>query len=458
MSAPLIWIGLPILSGFILWFFRGFQRKMVVAGFLLCALFALLALLLPLENVLQIGGGVRIESTMSILGRTFVLSETEKPILVLLYGFGTLWLFGLLIVPKAFQMAPYILEILGLLTASLAVRPFLYAALIIEAAMLISIPMFVTTRMKSTRGLMRFLIFLTMAIPFMLLAGWAANIAEANPASSIFLNRAAIFLALGFSFLLGVFPLFTWMPMVSEESNPYVSGFILTVLSVVVLFLGVQFLDTYGWLRTLFLLPPVFRLVGGLMVAIGGALAGFDRRIARLPAYITVMQNGLAIIAISLKGAAPLTLFAGLFIPRLVITIYLCMALAILSDRSQIEKGSFFSHPFTSGAILISIFSFAGIPLLAGFPPFLILLERLGEQSAFTFPLIAIGYLGLLAAGIRHFISMIQKTDIQENHRETNFTRAKFIISGLVCFLMGLLPGKIITIAETLIKAFHNWQ
>jgi hypothetical protein len=197
MNAPLIWIGLPILSGIILWFFRAFQRRMVAAGFLLCSLFALLTLTLPIENVLQIGSGVSIDSTMNFLGRSLVLSETEKPILVLLYSFGALWLFGLFVAPQASQMTPYTLVILGLMAASLAVRPFLYAALIIEAAMLISIPMFVTTGTKSTRGLLRFLIFLTMAIPCMLLAGWAANIAEANPANSIFINRAAIFLALG---------------------------------------------------------------------------------------------------------------------------------------------------------------------------------------------------------------------------------------------------------------------
>jgi formate hydrogenlyase subunit 3/multisubunit Na+/H+ antiporter MnhD subunit len=458
MSAPLIWIVIPVLSGVILWFFRAFQKRMATAGFLLCALFALLALILPIENVLQIGGGVSIDSTMSFLGRTLVLSETEKPILLLLYSFGTLWLLGLFFAPQALQMTPYILVILGLMAASLAVHPFLYAALLIEAAMLISIPMFVTTGTKSTRGLMRFLIFLTMAIPCMLLAGWAANIAEANPANSIFINRAAIFLALGFSFLLGVFPLFTWMPMVSDESNPYVTGFILTVLSIVVLFLGVQFLNTFGWLRTLFLLPPVFRLVGGLMVATGGLLAGFDRRIVRLPAYITILQNGLAIIAISLKGAEPLTLFSALFIPRLIMTFVFCLALAILSQRSQVENGSFFTHPFTSGIILLSIFSFAGLPLLAGFPPLLILLERLGQQSVSTIVWITLGFLGLIAAGIRHFISMIRKTEIQESSKETGIIRVQFAVSGLICFLIGIFPGKIITVAETLIKAFQNWQ
>jgi formate hydrogenlyase subunit 3/multisubunit Na+/H+ antiporter MnhD subunit len=458
MSAPLIWIVIPIMSGVILWFFRVFQRRMVAAGFFLCALFALLAMILPIENVLQIGGGVSIDSTMSFLGRTLVLSETEKPILFMLYSFGALWLFGLLIAPQALQMAPYTLVILGLMAASLAVHPFLYAALIIEAAMLISIPMFVTTGTKSTRGLMRFLIFLTMAIPCMLLAGWAANIAEANPANNLFINRAAIFLALGFSFLLGVFPLFTWMPMVSEESNPYVSGFILTVLSVVVLFLGVQFLNTFGWLRTLFLLPPVFRLVGGLMVAAGGLLAGFDRRIVRLPAYITILQNGLAIIAISLKGSEPLTLFSAFFIPRLIMTFTLCLTLAILSQRHQAENGSFFTHPFTSGTTLISIFSFAGLPLLAGFPPLLILIERLEKQSVSAIVWIILGFLGLIAAGIRHFISMIQKTETHESSKETGIVRVQFTISGLICFLIGIFPGKIIILAETLIKAFQNWQ
>ncbi len=459
MNAPLLWGGLPLLTGIILWFFRGYHRRLIIAGIFFCGLFGLLAYWLPFENLLQIGGsGFRIESTLNILGRQFVLTESERPILVLLYGFGTIWFAGLLAAPQAGRMVPYGLAILGLLVTSIAVQPFLYAALIIEVAVLLCIPMLVSTGGKSGNGILRFFIFLTLAVPFMLLAGWAAEIAEANPANPGFISRAAIFLALGFSFWLAVFPFFTWVPMLVEESNSYVSGFIISVLSVVVLFLGVHFLNSYGWLTTLFLLPPVLRLVGGLMILTGGVWAGFDRNIKRLPAHITIMQNGLAIVAIGLTGQEPLLIFSGLFIPRLIMMAFLCLAISILDHNKKLEAGAFYSHPATALIVLVSIFSFAGLPLLAGFPSLLILIERLAQQSVSTVGMAAIGILGLLAAGIRHFISMMKRPSVEDEARETLSVKIIFFSGCAICILIGLFPGKIIPIAASLVQSFQNWQ
>ncbi len=459
MSAPLIWAGLPILLGTVLWLLREYPRVLVLAGTLLCAVFTLLTLILPIENALLIGRqGVLIESTLTILGRQFVLTEELKPVLTLLFGFSTIWFLGLTVIPSVRKMIPYALVVLGLLVASLAVQPFLYAALIIEAAILISIPMLTIAAGKSTQGLLRFLIFLSLALPFMLLAGWASNLAESNPANTIFLSRAAVFLALGFAFLLGVFPLFAWMPMLMEESNPYVSGFILSLLSVVVLLLGARFLDSFGWLRTMTDLPPILRFAGGLMVLTAGVWAGFDQKIIRLPAYVTILHNGLALIALSLRGSNPLIIFGGLLLPRLIMTAFLCLALAKLNERARFEKGALNSHPFVAGAVLFSLFSLAGFPLLAGFESLLILVERLGQQSLPILGLTALGILGLLAAGMRHLISMAQPEKTGSESAPSKLADSFFIVGGLLCLIIGLFPSKIVSVAEVFVRSFQNWQ
>jgi len=64
------------------------------------------------------------------------------------------------------------------------------------------------------------------------------------------------------------------------------------------------------------------------MVLSAGLWAGFDRKLIRLPAYLNVLQNGLALVALSLRGDSPLVLFSALLIPRLVMTAYLCLALS----------------------------------------------------------------------------------------------------------------------------------
>lgn len=459
MSAPFIWAGLPIFFGAVLWFLREYPRVLVLMGTFLCAVFTLLALTLPIENALQIGRqGILIDSTLNILGRQFVLTEEIKPVLTLLFGFSTFWFLGLTVTPSARKMVPYAMVVLGLLIASLAVQPFLYAALIIESAVLISIPMLTIAAKQSTQGLLRFLIFLSLALPFMLLAGWASNLAEANPANVIFLSRAAVFLALGFAFLLGVFPLFAWMPMLMEETHPYISGFVLSLLSVVVLLLGIRFLDSFGWLRTMVVLPSILRFAGGLMVLTAGVWAGFDRNIFRVPAYVTILHNGLALIAMSLRGSSPLIVFGGLLLPRLIMTAFLCLALAKLNERAGFEKGAFTSHPYVAGAVLFSLFSLSGFPLLAGFESLLILIERLGQQSLPILGLTALGILGLLAAGMRHLINMALPEKTTSENAPSKLADSIFIFGGILCLIMGLFPSKIMSVAEVFVRSFQNWQ
>ena len=104
--------------------------------------------------------------------------------------------------------------------AARAVEPFLFGAVRVEIAVLVSIPMLVPPGTRPGRGVLRYLIFQTLALPVILLAGWAFNIVQIYPENQAALARASIFLGLGFAFWLGVFPFYTWIPMLSEESHP----------------------------------------------------------------------------------------------------------------------------------------------------------------------------------------------------------------------------------------------
>ena len=53
-----------------------------------------------------------------------------------------------------------------------------------------------------------------------------------------------------FAFLLAIFPLFTWIPMLSEEVSPYILGFILWILPTTTLIFCAGFIDRYSWLRS----------------------------------------------------------------------------------------------------------------------------------------------------------------------------------------------------------------
>ena len=125
MSAPLIWAGLPILFGVILWFVKKHPVVQLFAGVLLFVTFTILALALPIESPAgRPGGGFIIGSSLNLLGRQFILTRAEQPVLILLFGFSTLWIFGLFAERQASKMVSYGLVILGLLIASLMVSSF----------------------------------------------------------------------------------------------------------------------------------------------------------------------------------------------------------------------------------------------------------------------------------------------------------------------------------------------
>ena len=62
--------------------------------------------------------------------------------------------------------------ITGLMVASIAVEPFLYAALFIQMAILLAIPLMTSIYEAPSKGITRFLVYQTLAMPFILVAGW----------------------------------------------------------------------------------------------------------------------------------------------------------------------------------------------------------------------------------------------------------------------------------------------
>ncbi len=226
MSAPLIWIGLPFVFAALVGVLARSRRTSSLLPAAFCGLLALLAGLFPVSGTIVVGPlSFDLSTTLVILGRRFTINPEDRTFLMLLYLFGALWFFGGLVVKAHHSFAPLGLSIIALMVAALAVEPFLYAALLIETAVLLSVPLLVSPGKSPGSGVMRYVIFQTLAMPFLLVAGWAAAQVEANPANNDLLLQAVILLGLGFAFWLAVFPFYTWVPLLLEETSPYVAGF-----------------------------------------------------------------------------------------------------------------------------------------------------------------------------------------------------------------------------------------
>ncbi|MCX6069019.1 MAG: hypothetical protein NT121_25275, partial [Chloroflexi bacterium] len=229
MSAPVIWIITPLVFSVILLVLPS-KRWITYLGTLFALFLAGLAFWLPPESAQRLGPlSLRIDSTLAVFGRQISLTAADQVILVIVYGMAAFWFFGTLITDGSRRIVSLGLTVIALLVASLAVHPFLYAALFIEMAVLLSIPLLAEPTQKPGRGLMHFLIYQTLAMPFILFSGFLLSGVEAGPADMALITQAAILLGLGFAFLFSIFPLYTWIPLLMEESKPYAVGFILTV-------------------------------------------------------------------------------------------------------------------------------------------------------------------------------------------------------------------------------------
>jgi formate hydrogenlyase subunit 3/multisubunit Na+/H+ antiporter MnhD subunit len=222
MNAPLLWLVLPVLLAVGLYFLRHLRRITVLLGVLLALTFAVLAMWHPIGELITIGPiSYRLESTLSIFGRQFILENSDRPILVLTHLLAAFWFSGAYITRTSRIFIPLSLVIVSLLTAALAVEPFLYAALIIELVALVSIPLLSPPGQPLARGVLRFLSFQTFGMPFILFVGWILAGVETSPGDLELVATAMILIGLGFAFMLGIFPFHTWIPLLAEAVHPY---------------------------------------------------------------------------------------------------------------------------------------------------------------------------------------------------------------------------------------------
>ena len=462
MSAPLIWIFLPGLVGVILFFVRRWERSVVLVGIATALLLTLVAWQLPIGEAIETSGlpTITIRPSVTILGRIFQLTNADRPILVLIYLVAALWFGGAKIAGVNRLFIPIGLAISGLLTASLAVEPFLFAALLIELAVLVSVPLLSPPGERVGRGVLRYLTFQNLGMPFILFTGWLFVGVEANPGDPAAVLRATVPLLLGFTFLIGIFPFHTWIPMIAEETHPYSAAFIFFVLPGVVSIFGLSFLVRYPWLRINPLLYVSLRILGLLMVVTGGVWAAFQRNLGRMLGYAVMVDIGMSLLAISLGAGNPQVqlpisgtdiprttgLFFALFPARAVaLSVW---ALALSTIRNHVPDQNFRSvHglarklPIASAALVLAHFSYAGVPILAGFPVQLALWSSLAAQSLPAALVGLLGMIGLASGAIRSLVVLSTGEEEDSWNIGENWRQIFFLSMGiLLILLLGLLP------------------
>jgi formate hydrogenlyase subunit 3/multisubunit Na+/H+ antiporter MnhD subunit len=446
MNAPTIWIIVPMLVGMLLLFVTN-QRILSLLGGSLAIVLAVTAQFVPIEIALNLASfSFRIESTLTVLGRVLVIQPSEGPLLALIYGAAALWFFGSEASMRATRIVPLGFMIIALMVASIAVEPFLYAALFIEMAILLAIPMLTSIYQTPGRGIVRFLIYQTLAMPFILLAGWLLSGVEASPGDLALAAQSAAMLGMGFAFLLAIFPLYNWIPMLLQDASPYTVGFLLWILPTMTIIFGAGFLDRYSWLRSSSQLMLALRYVGLLMVVTGGAFAAFQRHFGRIMAYGSIAETGFSLLALSLDLRLGVPILFLLIPARALGLAVWALSLTIIREnvetmRFGAAQGVLRVTPLAGASMIVATLSTGAFPLLAGFPARLALWEGLASVSLSAALWMGMGIIGLLTSAFRSLavISMAEEyTGWQPRETPTQMLMLGLGMIGL--FILGLFP------------------
>lgn len=462
MNTVILWIFVPFGVSILLGVFNWHANVTRWIAALLALALAIIAAVVDFSGLVLIGNrAYELTTSFSILGRTLVLDNSHRTLLALIYGLGAFWFLGTPAAGTHRLFTPLGFGILTLLVASLAVEPFLFAALLVEIAVLMSIPMLVPPGKAAGQGVMRYLIFQTLGMPCILLGGWALSAIETNPANESLLLAATFLLTLGLAFWLAVFPFYTWIPLLAGESHPYVAGFLFSLLPTVVFSLLLNFLNEYAFLRNSTFLFQGLQLAGTIMVATAGIWSAFQRDLTRLLGYAAILETGFALLALSLRSNTGLELYAGAFFPRLIGLGLWALALSImqnhgLSLKFEEEKQAFQRLPLASIACVVALFSCSGLPLLAAFPIRQPLLEELGSQSIPVAIWALVGSAGLMVGGFRYLTALFNSEPKMVHIEENHYQIILLVVSVALLIAAGVFPTLFIDWMSNILQGYAN--
>lgn len=463
MNAPIIWIVIPGILAVILFFLRGSQKLSVVFSATISGLLGLIALTFKIDTVFSFGFlSVEIAPSLEVLGRIFSITDSERMIVALIYFIHVFWVAGSRVASSNNFFPSISLALSALFIAAISVQPFLYAALVIEISVLLCMLIFYQRGQPVRLGILRFLTFQTLAMPFILFAGWGFESAPSSVDSAQVYLLAGILLILGFSLWLAIFPFHSWLPLLLEDSHAYSAGFVISLLSTSVLLFSMDFFNSFNWLREQNQIYSISLLLGTVMIILGGVFAGFQKRLTRLVGYAMMVEIGFSLLAISISINSGWSSFILLLIPRL-FAIAICL-LAISIWRKTIEgdylrdfKGYFYKYPLSVIGFLVGWFTFSGLPLLPGFPTKLPVLIGLSEPSTILVGFITTGLIGLYIAGFRFMRTVF----IHQNHdeiagKENLLQRIYFGVGIIMILVMGIIPSVILKPFLNIVTVFKN--
>ncbi|MDH3797279.1 MAG: NADH-quinone oxidoreductase subunit N [Desulfobacterales bacterium] len=198
----------------------------------------------------------------------------------------------------------------------------------------------------------------------------------------------------GFFFKLAVFPFHFWAPDVYQGAANQVTAYIATASKVAAMALLIRMVALTGSAPVGNYLVHILVALSIVSMTVGNLAAIVQKDIKRLLAYSTIAHAGyvlIGILSMSTPGYSGV-IFYALALLVMKFTAFLVVVKVADDDRNlQIDQlaGLYHRSPLLAMALMVSIFSLAGIPPTIGFTGKLFIFLAAMEQGYFTLVLIA---------------------------------------------------------------------
>jgi len=464
-NTVMLWIVLPVLLGLALVLIQRLTKLSAVLGSLFPLFFSVLAMVFSNGLTLNLMGRFfTLADSLAIFGRTIQITADQLGIIALLYFLCFAWnlLSGLFKVGQWFNSLTLIIT--ALWVSVQFINPFLYSAVIIELIALISVPMLSPRGTPAKSGVIRFLSMQTIAMPLILLSGWMVSGIETSPSAEELIYRGALLVIAGFSLWAGIFPLHSWLPMLTEESHPWIVSFLQTIMQISLAIFFLKFLNQYAWLRNLEEIKLVLKWIGALCITSAGIISVFQRKLSRVFGYLYLSGTGYIVLTMAFQQQGWLELLTLYLLPRAFAYWSLGYALSLLREALDSEQldfseltGLIWRYPLTSVLLLSSLLNIIGMPLFSLFPAHRIIWSILASESLLIRLLISLGLLGMITLVLRILANVIQPSEAAvEDKKESNIIIVPVVLIVLFTIFGGLYPQFFSASVQNLLISFQN--
>lgn len=320
---PLALIASPLLLAVIIYVIRRLTALSSILSLAAAAVFTWFVTAAPTSADETVLGGWIAGGEQVILGRPLVFAPGDRPVLLALCVAATVLFALAAILPKTTSrpddtLFPGLMSLLGIAAAVLVTETFVFSVLLVQVAVMLITALLQGARFGSTRGAWRFFLFSTLALPFLLVAGWQIDFQAANPGQTDLLNPAVLLLTLGFAIYLAAVPFHQWLAPAASETHPLVQPIAFGFFHVITLSVISNALVQFPWYAESQVPFQWLAFLGTLTAGAGAFLAFSSSSFGQLAGYTLLVDVGGLLLVLGSGDQASLQVAWTMVLLRIV--------------------------------------------------------------------------------------------------------------------------------------------